>query len=252
VTPPRIPSIRRPPIAFAHRGARAHAPENTLEAFELARRLGATGLESDVWLTADGIAVLDHDGVVRVRHRRRRIGDVRRAELPEHIPSLADLYAGCGTGYELSLDVKDPDAAAATVAVARAAGDGAAGRLWLCHHDWRVVAAWRSQFPEVKLVDSTRLRSMKDGPERRAATLAGAGIDAVNLHHTDWTGGLTTLFHRFGVLTFGWDAQHGRILDELFDMGIDAVYSDHTDVMVEALARMEGGSDGTAPAVPPD
>ena len=27
-----------------------------------------------------------------------------------------------------------------------------------------------------------------------------AGIDAVNLHHTDWTGGLTTLFHRFGVL----------------------------------------------------
>jgi glycerophosphoryl diester phosphodiesterase len=240
VTPPRIPSIRRPPIAFAHRGARAHAPENTLEAFVLARRLGATGLESDVWLTADGVAVLDHDGVVRVRHRRRRIGDVERSDLPAHIPSLADLYAECGTAYELSLDVKDVDAAATTVAVARAAGDGASERLWLCHHDWRVVAAWRNEFPDVKLVDSTRLRSMKEGPERRAAALAAAGIDAVNLHHTDWTGGLTTLFHRFGVLTFGWDAQYARIIDELFDMGIDAVYSDHTDVIVEALARLHG------------
>ena len=61
----RLPSLLDHPIAFAHRGARAHAPENTIEAFKLGLRLGATGLESDVWLTADGIPVLDHDGVVR-------------------------------------------------------------------------------------------------------------------------------------------------------------------------------------------
>ena len=59
----RLPSLLVPPVAFAHRGARAHAPENTLEAFRLALRLGATGLESDVWLTSDGVPVLDHDGV---------------------------------------------------------------------------------------------------------------------------------------------------------------------------------------------
>jgi glycerophosphoryl diester phosphodiesterase len=240
VTSPRIPSLRQPPIGFAHRGARAHAPENTLEAFSLARRLGANGLESDVWLTADGIAVLDHDGIVRVRRRKRRIAEVDRAELPAHIPSLADLYAACGKDFELSLDVKDAAAAGPTVAVARAAAEGAPSRLWLCHHDWRQVAAWRDVFPDVKLVDSTRLRWMKDGPERRAAELERAGIDAVNLHHTDWTGGLTTLFHRFGILAFGWDAQHARVLDELLDIGIDAVYSDHSDVMTEALARIDG------------
>src|SRR5437773_472664 len=83
-------------------------------------------------------------------------------------------------------------------AIARAAG--AAPRLWLCHPDWTVVAAWRERFDDVKLVDSTRLRAMRSGPERRAAELAAAGVDAVNLHHTDWTGGLSTLFHRFGVL----------------------------------------------------
>src|SRR3954447_15287883 len=153
--------LLRPPIGFAHRGAKAHAPENTLEAFVLARRLGAKGLETDVWLTADGVAVLDHDGVVKSGVRRRRIGDVERAALPAHVPSLEELYAECGTDYELSIDVKDPTAAPVIVAVAVAAGADAAGRLWLCHHDWEQVAQWRSLSDDVKLVDSTRLRRLK-------------------------------------------------------------------------------------------
>src|SRR3954468_1793683 len=167
-------SLLRPPIAFAHRGARAHAPENTLEAFTLALKLGATGLESDVWLTSDGEAVLDHDGVVGSL-RRRRIGGLARAALPKHIPTLDDLYATCGTGFELSLDVKDPAAADRVVAVARAAGGDALAKLWLCHHDWEQVAVWRRLSDEVKLVDSTRLRRIREGSERRAATLADVG-----------------------------------------------------------------------------
>lgn len=229
-------SLLRPPIGFAHRGARAHAPENTLEAFRLARKLGAAGLESDVWLTSDGEAILDHDGVVRAGVRRRPIGDVPRAALPSHVPTLAELYAGCGTDYDLSLDVKDPAAAPIVVAVAREAGGAdALHRLWLCHHDLAVVASWRSLSDDVRLVDSTRLRRMREGPERRAANQADLGVDAVNLHHTDWTGGLTTLFHRFERYCFGWDAQFPRVLHELLGMGIDAVYSDHVDRMVEAL-----------------
>src|ERR671917_2729199 len=80
----RVPASVVPPYAFAHRGARAQAPENTLEAFTLALRLGATGLESDVWLTADGEAVLDHDGVVRAGGRRRPVADVRPGDPPHH------------------------------------------------------------------------------------------------------------------------------------------------------------------------
>src|SRR5690348_8064118 len=124
-------SMLRPPIAFAHRGARAHAPENTLEAFALALRLGATGLESDVWLTSDGVAVLDHDGVVRRGVRHRPISSCPAASLPRHIPTLAGLYDECGTGFELSLDVKD--AAAGPVALAVARDAGVEERLWLCH-----------------------------------------------------------------------------------------------------------------------
>ena len=198
-------------------------------------RLGATGLESDVWLTADGVAVLDHDGKVRAGLRSRPIGSLDRASLPAHVPTLEGLYAECGTGFELSLDVKDAAAAETVVAVARAAGGEAPGRLWLCHPDWELLAEWRKEFDDVRLVNSTKMREMRKGPERRAAQLSAAGIDTVNLHYEEWTGGLTTLFHRFGVLAFGWDAQHERILKNLVRMGIDGVFSDYVDRMVDAL-----------------
>ena len=233
--PEPIPSLREQPVGFAHRGARADAPENTIEAFLLARRLGASGLESDVWLTADGEAVLDHDGIVRSGVRRRSIADVARADLPDHIPTLAELYEACGTEAELSLDVKDPAAAPRVVAVAREASGDALGRLWLCSPEWQLAATWRELSDDVRLVDSTRLKRMKEGTERRAAAIADAGIDAVNLHWSDWSGGLVTLFHRFERHAFGWDAQYRRQLDALLAMGIDGVFSDHVERMVDAL-----------------
>jgi glycerophosphoryl diester phosphodiesterase len=237
VVPPSLRPLREPPIGFAHRGASAHAPENTIEAFTLARRLGATGLESDAWRTADGEVVLDHDGVVRVGLRRRPVAEVPRSALPSSVPTLAELYDACGTDAELSLDVKDPAAAEAIVATAREAGSDALGHLWLCSRDWELAASWRGLDDDVRLVDSTRLRRFREGPERRAATLADAGVDAVNLHWSDWTGGLTTLFHRFERYALGWDAQHRRQLDELLSLGIDGVFSDHVDRMVDALAQ---------------
>lgn len=226
-------------MTFAHRGASAHAPENTLEAFSLALRLGATGLESDVWVTADGVAVLDHDGVVG-RVRRRPIGQFARADLPPHIPALADLFGELGTDFELSLDVKDPAAGPVAVEVAAAADPTMPSRLWLCDHDLDRMVTWREVSPYVRLVCSTRMSRVKQGPERLASQLKERSIDAVNLHHSEWTSGMTTLFHRFGTLAFGWDAQFDRVLDGLFRMGIDGVYSDHVDRMTDALQRHLG------------
>ncbi len=55
---------RRWPVNFAHRGASARAPENTMEAFGLAAASGARGLETDVHMTLDGVVVAIHDDTV--------------------------------------------------------------------------------------------------------------------------------------------------------------------------------------------
>ncbi|MGA1162647.1 MAG: glycerophosphodiester phosphodiesterase [Ilumatobacteraceae bacterium] len=235
----RLPSRLDPPIGFAHRGARAHAPENTLEAFLLAQRLGASGLETDAWITADGVVVLDHDGVVGGRLRRRPISELSRRQLPDHLPSVAELIDACDRRLHLSIDVKDPTALSALVAQCREVDIDVESRLWLCHHDWNMVASWR-RLTEARLVDSWRFSKMSEGPERRALALREAGVDAINMHHSDWSGGLVTLFHRFDLYALGWDMQQEHVLRECLRMGLDGVYSDWTDRMMEAIGLEAG------------
>lgn len=232
----KLPSQLAAPIAFAHRGARAYAQENTIEAFTMGLQMGATGLESDVWMTADEVPVLDHDGLVkRTLGKGKPIAGLRRSELPEHIPSLSELIDKCGTDYHLSLDLKDPQCGQAVVDVVRELAPAMLERLWLCSPVWESLLPLRDT--GARLVDSTRSQRIKEGAERRAAQLMSNGIDAINLHHSDWTGGLVVLFHRFDRLAFGWDMQEPHILERSLRMGLDAVYSDYPDRMMQAYAQ---------------
>lgn len=212
----------------------ADAPENTIEGFELALTMGATGVESDVWVTSDGVPVLDHDGKIGTRLRRAPIAEVRRDQLPEHIPTLADLYQVVGPEFPISLDVKDPDAFQPTIEAARAFDRLAEGNLWLCHPGLDLLVSWRPT-TTAKLVNSIKLNSLSDGLERRAAELERASIDGLNLHHSEWSGGRVTLLHRFGRLALGWGAQYPRQVAEIVDAGIDGVYSDHVDRMMAVI-----------------
>jgi glycerophosphoryl diester phosphodiesterase len=235
----RLPSLLDYPIAFGHRGARAHAPENTLAGFELALKLGATGLESDVWITADGIPVLDHDGVVRRSlGKSRPISEVQRAALPGHIPTLVELLDRCGSDYHLSLDLKDATSGQVVIDTVGEAAPQLLERLWLCAPTWQSLLPLRGR--GAKLVDSTRLSRIKEGAERRAATLRENGIDALNMHHSDWTGGTVALLHRFDRVAFGWDMQEPHILQAGLRMGLDGVYSDWVDRMIEAYKTEVG------------
>jgi glycerophosphoryl diester phosphodiesterase len=229
------PSVRAP-IGFAHRGARAERRENTLEAFRRALELGATGLETDAWLTADGVAVLDHDGLTGSRwlgRLRPPISGQARADLPGHIPTLRELYAACGTGFELSVDLKGGGVVEAVLAEARAAR--AADRLWLCHPDSRLLGSWREGASPARLVQSTRRKQIPEGLPARAAGLRSFGIDALNLQVRDWDGPGVEEVHAAGLLAFGWDAQSARDIEHGLELGLDGLYSDHVDRLMAAI-----------------
>jgi glycerophosphoryl diester phosphodiesterase len=231
------PTSRPPggtPIAFAHRGARAVRRENTLDAFRHALVLGATGLEGDVWMTADGQVVLDHDGITGPPWQRRALSAQRRDSLPGHIPSLDELYRACGTDFELSLDIKDPAALAETLRVA--GGLGASDRLWVCEADLRRLQAWAELAGEAKLVNSTHLGDMSEGFEGRLAALRRIGVAALNLHGSEWNAERVGMVHDAGMKAFGWDAQDDRHLRRLVALGVDGIYSDHVDRLVHAIA----------------
>ncbi len=106
---------------FAHRGASGYAPENTLEAFELAAKIGADGVELDIHMTKDGELVVAHDEELhRVSNGRGFIRDMTLAELkklrfnrthPEYanatIPTLREAYELLKpTGLEVNTELK--------------------------------------------------------------------------------------------------------------------------------------------------
>ena len=98
------------PTNFAHRGASLRAPENTLEAFRLASRSGAGGLELDVHMTSDGRVVVIHDD--SVDRTTEGTGLVRRMTLHE-VQSLDAGYrftSDGGTTYPYrGRDVRVPE-----------------------------------------------------------------------------------------------------------------------------------------------
>lgn len=217
---------------FAHRGGRAHGPDNTLAAFRAALARGATGLETDAWVTADGVVVLDHDGVHRVARRRHEpMSAVRRGELPAHIPSLEELYSSCGADFDLAIDIREPEVAGAVVDVADAAG--ATSRLWLVAPVWRLLPAWRELHGDVHLAHTmdVRARSM-----RNVVAARDAGAEAVNLRAVWWTSSFVRRVHDAGLLAFGYDAQTTWSLQRALRHGVDAVFSDHVDRMTNAIA----------------
>ena len=102
------------PVIFAHRGASAHAPENTLAAFELALVENADAIELDVKLSADGHVVVIHDATTdRTTGVHGRVKDLSLADLRaldsgsffgeagkqfknEKIPTLEEVFEAVG------------------------------------------------------------------------------------------------------------------------------------------------------------
>jgi glycerophosphoryl diester phosphodiesterase len=230
-------------IAFAHRGASAYAPGNTLEAFRLAVEQGATGLESDAWLAADGVVVLVHDRTIRPPGRRIDVTRTPSADLAAHgVPTLAALYAELeaigGGDVQLSLDLEHPAVALPTIEAAERAG--AAGRLWACHDDLGLLAGLRARSTEVRLVCSTRPRRVEGGVPALIDRLAALRVDGLNMHWRDWTPDLAERCHGAGLAAFGWDAQERASMDRLLALGIDGIYSDAPDRLVAAVTAHAG------------
>jgi glycerophosphoryl diester phosphodiesterase len=105
------------PLAFAHRGGSAHAPENSWRAFEHAVGLGYGYLETDVQATADGVLIAFHDRTLgRVTGQRGRVCRLALKDLAsariggtEPIPVLEDLLAAW-PDVRFNIDVKDTPA----------------------------------------------------------------------------------------------------------------------------------------------
>jgi glycerophosphoryl diester phosphodiesterase len=113
---------KRRPIIFAHRGASAHAPENTLAAFELAIQQQADLVEVDTKLSADKRVVVIHDQTIdRTTDGSGRVSDLTFNNLrtfnagyrfrdtypDETIPALEEVIEICTGRIQINIELSN-------------------------------------------------------------------------------------------------------------------------------------------------
>jgi glycerophosphoryl diester phosphodiesterase len=240
---------------WAHRGARAEAPENTLPAFELALAQGADGVEFDVQLTADGNVVVIHDETVgRTTDGTGPVVGFTLAELQGldaaagfpgyagvQIPTLADTLALLApTGLTLNIELKNSEEdypGLEEKVLAAVAAHRIADRVVLSsfnHYSLKKLQGLGAASQLGMLYTDPLYK-----PWRYAAKL---GVGAIHPPARFVLGaGWVRRAHAAGLAVRPWVVNSERRLARMFSWGVDAVF---TDVPAAAVAaRADHGHD---------
>jgi glycerophosphoryl diester phosphodiesterase len=235
------------PMAIAHRGGAALAPENTLAAFGLATSLGFRYLETDVRLTRDGELICFHDATLdrvtdgRGRVQRHSLREVRALRVggSEPIPTLGEALEAFG-GSNFTVDLKEEAGIeplarllrhgplAARVCVA-GAWDSWLARLRALVPTVHTALGWRSLSA---LVWCSRTSTPVP---RRIATAPFAHVPIRLGSVPIFVRRLVTQAHRIGVRVVVWTVDEPSVMHRLLDLGVDGIITDRPDVLREVL-----------------
>lgn len=151
-------------LLYAHRGASGYAPENTAAAFDLARTMGATHVETDLAQTRDGQLVLFHDRLVdRTSDGSGPVADYSLAELRQldlgnwlaprwagqRLLTLEEFRTDWLPYFTVALEIKDPLACDPALTMISGWAPEEQARLELTSFHWGVVLQARAAFPQL-------------------------------------------------------------------------------------------------------
>ncbi|WP_238652402.1 glycerophosphodiester phosphodiesterase [Paenibacillus piscarius] len=237
-------------INFAHRGASAAAPENTMAAFRKGLELGATGIETDVQMTSDGAVVVIHDesldrtttgsGYVKDKTLREILevdaGSWFSPEFAgERIPTLEELLDLLqGRDTVLNIELKN-------------------GTFFYPGMEEKVIAAVREQGMSERVVISSfnhysLAHCKKLAPEIRTGILYGEGLyrpwdyaaslqaEALHAHHSSALPEFVSAAAAQGVVYHPWTVNDSSRMQELIEAGVAGIITDYPDVLAGLLS----------------
>ena len=225
---------------FAHRGCTQGFTENTIDAFAEARRLGADGVELDVRLTADGALAIHHDAEIP---GVGVIAELEVADLPAHVPLLADVLAVC-EGMVVNVEIKnapqDPgwDAGEAVAALTAAAIDEAGWTRRVIVSSFQVATLRAVQAADGRLALGA-LWGFATEAERALDEAARSGFGAVHPFVVLVDGQLVERAHAMGLGVNVWTVNSPHDLQAMVELGVDTVI---TDRLGDALDAARSGT----------
>ena len=239
-------------LIFAHRGASGTAPENTLDAFDLAVRMGADGVELDVQVCRSGELVVAHDETVdRVSDGTGRICDLSLRELkslvfsrmhPEYrnarLPLLSEVFqvlraAGLAVNIELKNSIIDyPDMERKVLE--ETAREFDLGRVIFSsfnHHSMLRMKKLEPAVPCGLLYEAALIR-----PWEYARIL---GMDAIHPHYSELllSAGECAAAHEAGLKVNTWTVNTPEDMDAVLRAGADILITNYPDQALKRATR---------------
>jgi glycerophosphoryl diester phosphodiesterase len=248
---------------IAHRGASSTHTENTLEAFRAAGEVGADGIELDVRLSGDDVLVVHHDAHLA---DGRAIRDLVLADLPDHVPTLAQALEAAGDLW-INVEIKnlqgEPDyddrhqisVAVAGLLAAHLAvtapldgapgsdgateSDGASGSGRILVSSFNVDSMHRIRETEVNLPLGLLVWGQAD-PASLVARTAAHGFQAINPHDILVDRAFVDRAHEAGLEVNVWTVDDPARMEQLNDFGVDGIITNDPAQALRVLGRDPG------------
>lgn len=241
-------------LLYAHRGAAAERPENTMISFERALELGAGALEFDVHATRDGELVVSHDpDGLRMCGVAASFSDVDYADVKQWdaghgfvAPGGGRPFAGKGVrvprfeevvaefpGVTLNVDLKAPVAEAAVAMLRRV---GAEGRV--CLASFQRSTMWKVR--SLRYQGPTALASWEVAQVLALPAFAQRGVlrpraTAAQLPISLGRAFVIARCHALGMRVDYWTVNDPELALKLIDLGADGIMTDDPARLVPAL-----------------
>jgi glycerophosphoryl diester phosphodiesterase len=230
-SPPELSSFR----LFAHRGASAHAPENTLGAVRRALAMGARWLEVDVHAAAGRLVVIHDDTLDRTTDGRGPVADADAAYLRgldagdgAPPPWLEEVLELLGPRHGINVELKGSGTAEPAAAILGREVDGGARspeELLVSSFDPGRLRRFRALRPDIPLgcLGGRVERGLLEAARR-------LGARSVHVERRSVDAAAVEAVHAAGLLLFVFTVNSAAELRRLRGLGVDGAFTDRPEL----------------------
>lgn len=208
------------PLLLGHRGARRHAPENTLEAFDLCLRHGCDGFEFDVRRCADGRDVICHDPSIG----RREVAKSNFDQLGA--PCLEDVLAQYASRGFLDIELKVEGLERIVVELIR---------RYPPRRGYFVTSFLPGVVETLHEIDARVPLGLICDSRSQLVGWPSFPVQAIFLERRLCSANVVDALQRAGKSVFVWTINRVREMHELAEQGVDGIISDDTELLAQTL-----------------
>ena len=237
---------------LGHRGAKGHAPENTLASFRKAIELGATMAELDIHLSRDGELVVMHDATVdRTTNGSGLVSEMTLAELKrldagawfdpryagERVPTLQEVIDATRGRILLNVEVKRPAAGGTYPGLAQRLAEtlkanDAVRTVAVSSFEPEYLRQLRPLLPDLQLA-----LLYSKSPEDPCRLALDEGWDGLHPHLSQVDEAFVERAHAAGLIVRAWNPNEVPEMERLVRMGVDGVGTDYPERLLDVARR---------------